>query len=257
MSDGKHVPVVRTVVALSDYARAAVRAWSAVSDIPPTKAAVAVLWAQYMAETGGRACWNWNIGNVKKADGDGFDYMMLRGVWEGVSAAEADRLVASGQATYDSSAGHKKVVAPRVAVVFQPPHRATWFRAYPDLAAAMQHHLQFLAKKRYAAAWPHVLAGDVVAFSKALRARGYFTASAEAYAALMRPSFESFMRSGAFERAVEELAVQDAAPTLPEFPPDEEPTEPSSRATLPWGGELGDDVAQATLDEITKRNGGA
>lgn len=254
MSDGQNVPVQRTVVALSDYARAAVRAWPAVSDLPPTKAAIAVLWAQYMAETGGRACWNWNIGNVKKADGDGFDYMMLRGVWEGVSQAEADRLVASGQAAYDSSAGHKAAVAPRAAVVFQPPHRATWFRAYPDLAAAMQHHLQFLAKKRYASAWPHVLAGDVAAFAKALRARGYFTASAEAYAALMRPAFDAFMRSGAFERAVDELAVADAAPTLPEFPEDEGPTQPSSRATLPWGGELADDIADATLREIAKRH---
>jgi hypothetical protein len=58
------VPTIRTPVSISEYARAVVRAWPVVESGVPSEAAVAVLHAQYMAETGGRACWNWNIGNV-------------------------------------------------------------------------------------------------------------------------------------------------------------------------------------------------
>jgi hypothetical protein len=257
-ADGKNVPVTRTVASLSDYARAVVRSWWAVGRGVPPKAAVAVLFAQYMIETGGRACWNWNIGNVKKADGDGFDYIMLRGVWEGVPQQEAIRLVSTGQATMDTSEAHKRAVAPRVPVLFQPPHRATWFRAYPDLTRAMEHHLQFLAKRRYAPAWPHVLAGDVSAFAQELKRRGYFTASAEAYTTGMLPHFDAFMRSGAFEKAVEEFGpgTEPTLPAPPDSGPESEPTTQSPRATLPWSGEVGDDIAQATLDDIAKRNGG-
>jgi len=188
---------VRTTPTLEAYVGAVVRAWP--EGEPCSAGACAVLWAQYMIETGGRACWGWNIGNVKASD-ISRPWHALRGVWEGVSAAEASRLVAAGEAVYDASTAHQRAVAPRVAVVFEPPHPATRFRSFDSLDEAMGEHLALL-RRRFARGWPGVLAGDVVAFARGLRAQGYFTASAEAYAAGMRAPFAAAMASDAFDIA--------------------------------------------------------
>jgi len=211
----QNVPVTRTVVSMRDYARAVLRGWHTVGQGLPKKQSIAVLWAQYMIETGGAACWNWNIGNVKHVPGDGYDYHMLKGTWEGVDKAVADALIAKGLAALDTNPSHVKAVAPRVCVVFQPPHPATWFRAYPNLDAAMLSHLTLLAKKRYASAWPHVLDGDYRAFATALRARGYFTATAEAYAKGMSGHYDSFVQSSVYEDERDALELIREAPTEP------------------------------------------
>jgi hypothetical protein len=213
------VPVTRTVVTLRDYVRAVVAAWSTISTDPCPKEAPAVLWAQYIAETGGSACWNFNIGNVKWTPGCGLDFMCLRGVWEGVTQAQASSLIAAGEAHADANASHGVAVgAGRVSVVFEPPHPATRFRAYPDLATAMASHLALLAK-RFAVAWPAVLAGDVDRFASALHSRGYFTASPLAYAGNMRRPFLDAMTSSAWNDATEAMG-QDAIVTVPALPED-------------------------------------
>jgi hypothetical protein len=48
---------------------------------------------------------------------------------------------------------------------------------------------------------------------------------------------------------------EPSAPALPAVE-DEPITQPSSRSTLPWGGELGDDIADAATRAITERNDG-
>jgi len=200
---------VRTTPTLEAYVAAVVRAWTDVEAC--SREACAVLWAQYMIETGGRSCcFNWNIGNVKASDLSR-PWHALRGVWEGLPALEAARLVARGEAVYDANAAHQRAVAPRTAVVFEPPHPATRFRAFDSLDEAMGEHLSLL-RRRFSRGWPGVLAGDVVAFAAGLRAQGYFTASAEAYAAGMRAPFAKAMASDAFERV--------RAETTPTEPPD-------------------------------------
>lgn len=207
----ERVPAVQTKATLQVYARACVRSWNHVATGVPLEASIAVLWGQYMVETGGEHCYNWNIGNVKKVDGDGYDYHCLNGVWEGVSPAAAKQLVDSGQAKYDDNEGHKKMVgASRVSVVFFPPHPATRFRAYRTLDMAMAHHLLFL-KKRFASAWQYVLSGDPVAFAKELGAHGYFTADPLQYARLMKPGFDAFIKATAYEDAVAEMQDEQKA----------------------------------------------
>lgn len=219
----ENVPVTRTVVSMRDYARAVLRGWYTVGQGLPSKATVAVLFAQYMIETGGAACWGWNIGNVKHVPGDGYDYHMLKGTWEGVDKAMADALIAKGLAVLDTNPAHQKAVAPRTCVVFQPPHPATWFRAYPNLDAAMASHLGFL-KKRYAPCWPFVEAGDYKGFAFALKAGrdgkpgtldDYFTATADAYAKGMSGHYNSFMSSAVYEDERDALELIREAPTEP------------------------------------------
>jgi len=197
------------------YVRAVIRAWPKVGTGVPSKEAVGVLWAQFSIETGGRACWGWNLGNVKKFPGDGYDYHCLNRVWEGVSKGMAQRLIESGQATADPSISHQKAVGVnRVSVIFNPPHPATRFRWFPNLDEAMEDHLVLLAKKKFSTAWPAVVAGDCTQFAKALRAKGYFTASADAYAKGMERSFKPYMASTAYEEAVAELNGEPS-PTAP------------------------------------------
>lgn len=232
----QQVPVVRTPVSMRDYARACIRAWRGLGDGPtPCKQAVAVLWAQYMIETGGKACWNWNIGNVKHVAGDGFDYMCLSGVWEGVTKIAADALVASGQAVMDPSGDHARAVgAGHVSVIFRPPHPATWFRAFQSLDEAMLEHLELLAKRRFSSAWPAVVSGNLEAFVAALKDRGYFTAAPSAYIAGMRRPFGEFLTSDVFNVEMDAYLRALDAETLPELPnPPSEPTRVTSAADMP------------------------
>lgn len=117
-----------------------------------SRASALLLCAQIQEETGWRACHCWNLGNVKHVPGDGHDYCQFR----------CSEIV-----------GGKEVF-------FDPPHPATSFRAYPSLAAACVDYLALL-RKRFAGAWPSVLAGDPHGFVRALATAHYFTASEELY----------------------------------------------------------------------------
>lgn len=197
MAADQNVPVVRTTFTLCDYCKAVLRAWKPLCGSWPSKAAVGCIWAQYALETGkGAFCWNNNIGNVKWSAGH--DYMMLRGTWEIV--------------------GGKRVV-------FEPPHRATWFNAYESLDDSMMGHLRLLKEQRYASCWPAIEAGDPGEFAVRLKAKGYYTAPVEDYARGLRAFHQEFMRATAFEEATRELDEAMAAETQPELELfDHEPT---------------------------------
>lgn len=213
--DGYLVPTVRTVVTAAEYARAVVLAWPRILGGAATKAAAGVLWAQYMIETGGAACWGWNIGNVKKRIGDGHNYQALKGVWEGSSPADAARKIAEGKAKPDNSADHAKAVGPgRVSIILDESDPGSWFRVYADLSEAMESHIQFLALGRYASCWPHVLAGDCKAFARSIHSNGYFSANPDVYGAGMARHFDRFMASDAFEAVA---PVDPLGETEPDF----------------------------------------
>ena len=185
----ENVPVQRTTFTLRDYSRAVLRAWKALCGGYPSKESVGCLWAQYAHETGkGAFCWNNNIGNVKYSPGH--DYMMLRGTWEIVAGKR---------------------------VVFEPPHRATWFNAYASLDEAMREHLQLLKEKRYASSWPAIEAGLPGEFAVRLKTRGYYTAPVEEYARALRAHHQDYMRSNAYGGALQDIYDAMEDDTQPEL----------------------------------------
>lgn len=193
------VPLKRTPIAMSDYARALLRAWRAELEALPAKASAGVLWAQYMIETGGSACWVFNIGNVKVTPGQvaaGVDWFDLPGTWEIING--------------------RRIVLPEG----DPGRR---FRAYASLDDAMVEHLRFLRNKRYKPAWPAVIAGDVMGFARMLKAAGYFTASANDYGNGMMWHFRKWMKSTAYDEAIAELLRAAEAPTEPQLPDEPDP----------------------------------
>lgn len=207
------VELVQTPITMEAFARALALAWRGELGALPTKEQAGVLWAHYGIETGAgpkAAAWNWNIGNVKHVPGDGHDFIMLPNTWEMV--------------------GGKRVV-------FQPPHPATWFRAFSSLDAAMVEHFRFLRSRKYGSAWEGVELGDCGLFARRLKAAGYYTADATAYTNGMLAHFRAWMRSDAFERALEGIAaepsviepgqlLEDAAIVHPRVPlPEREPRE--------------------------------
>lgn len=186
MSDGEYIPRVRTPITKAGFAEAVREAWFEAS-----REAIGTLWAQYALETGrGNACWDNNIGNVKHVSGDGHDYTMLTDVWEIIDGKK---------------------------VIFQPPHPQTWFRAYRTLGLGMEEHIAFL-RKRYAAAWEHVEAGDPDAFARALKAHGYFTGDLGIYARSLVSLLAEWMHDPATRAPSDTLTASPEAPTQPELP---------------------------------------
>lgn len=174
-------PVVRTPIGMKEFARAMIRTLQT-QGVTPSKEACGVFWAQYALETGaGGFCWNHNLFNHKCTEAmaaAGVPYMMLAGTWE----------IESG----------KKVV-------YQPPHPATWFRAYESFEAAMTHHIGAIQKGRYASSWPAVIAGDPELYATKIRERGYYTAPLADYVALMRAKFGPWMAATAYDEAMGEV----------------------------------------------------
>jgi hypothetical protein len=209
---------------MADYARALLRAWRDQLGTTPSKAGAGVLWSQYGIETGLQACWCHNIGNVKVTQAQidaGVDWFDLPGTWEMVGGR-------------------------RVVLLEGDPGRR--FRAFDSLEEAMGEHFRFLRGRRYAIAWPAVEAGDCAGFARRLKAAGYFTASAESYAAGMLAHHERWMRSHVWEDV-----LASEAPTEPELPaaePSDQEIKEAAFATLATRLEmLGDAVHDRGEDD--------
>lgn len=189
----KPMAVVKTPISMRDFALAMIRVLRA-NGITPSKEACGVFWAQYALETGaGGYCWNHNLFNHKVTAGmanAGVPYVMLANTWE----------IENG----------KKVT-------YQPPHPATWFRAFASFEAAMSHHIGVIQNGRYASSWPAVLAGDPELYARKIRERGYYTATLESYVTLMRAKFDPWMRSDAYDQAIAEVIEASEAETQPDL----------------------------------------
>ena len=179
------VPTVRTSYNGQQMIEGFVRGWFQQFGELPKKESIGVIWSQNALETGSTtSMWNNNIGNVKfvaskNPDNDnGLTYMMLANVWE----------IINGQK-----------------VIFQPPHPATWFRAFPTLADGVAFHLDFLKNHRYKASWVAVEAGNPTQFAHLLKVAGYYTASETDYANAMNAYFKKFMKDPTFDAVVAAL----------------------------------------------------
>ena len=155
-------------------------AWRRLLGNEPTRANLLVLLSHWAFETAfGRACHRYNLGNIKHRDGDGRDYVMFR----------CSEVVGGRQIWYD------------------PPHPATWFRAYASLGDGVLDYLVLL-RGQFGYAWPAVEAGDPADFSHRLKTRGYYTADEAVYTAGMERCLIQLDRQLGPDTAPD---VQDAA----------------------------------------------
>lgn len=152
---------VRTALDPEAVRKALTEAWILKFGVQPSSDSVTVLLSHIAQETGWRACWNWNLGNVKAAPGQ--DFCELVGVWE---------LDAHGH---------------RVDLAKGAP--GTQFRAFATLEMGVMAYLAVIAK-RFASAWPAVLAGDPHEYAVLLKKARYYTDSVEHYAQGLVSHFE-------------------------------------------------------------------
>jgi hypothetical protein len=185
-SNDREQNTTRTGAAPKDVDKLARKDWPEL-----TEAGARVLTAQFMAETGGGNCWNWNLGNVKAGPNE--KHMYLRGVREvyDESKGEAAVAAANGLAHLATEAELKRWGPPgegKVYVVYEPPHPQCRFKAYDSLEEGAQKWLEHM--KGIAAKDPELItalnSGDTDATAKLLKKHGYYTAAEKAYAAAMK-----------------------------------------------------------------------
>jgi len=181
----------RIQVTKEQYTEALIKAWFLMFEEYPKKSQIAVIFAQTMIETGLKAFWNNNVGNVKyapsKDPNDDIDkkYHMLKGTWEIINGKK---------------------------VIFDPPHPATWFRSFDTLAEGIEDHFKFLAGKRWKLAWSAVIEGNPTDFARKLKMQGYYTAPVEDYTKGVVLYFNQFMSSPMFD-ALNDAIRQEAQRT--------------------------------------------
>lgn len=179
------VLTVKTTCTQQELIKGFIEGWEKLFGSLPQKKCIAVLYAQNSVETGGNTnnMYNWNIGNVKyipskTSSDDDIQYMMLKNVWEIINGKK---------------------------VIYQPPHKATWFRSFPTLADGIAFHLDFLKNKRYKKAWSAIEAGDPANFAHLLKVANYYTAPEEDYVKSVTYFFNKFMKDNIFEKIVTSL----------------------------------------------------
>lgn len=183
------LPDKLTPVTKEDLIQAMWHAWVHYFGSVPTKESVWVVVAQTWLETGLKYCHNYNLGNVKSREGDGFDYQFFA-CNEVLSAKQAQAMVEASPDTVKITRYQGNGMA---VTWFYPKHPGCRFRAFGTLQEGAVDHLSLVAG-RFSKAWPHVVSGDVIAYSKALKAQRYYTADETTYTKGIKRCFDALSK---------------------------------------------------------------
>lgn len=150
---GQLIEAKKTVLSEGEAVYALREAWKKLYGEYPSNDSLALLYAQTALETGRwRSIWCYNFGNIKRSGDE--DYCMFR-----------CNEVINGKLEW-----------------FDPPHRQTWFRAYPSALDGAYDYICFLSqKKRYKSAWEAIKIGNPTLYSHNLKVAGYYTANETLY----------------------------------------------------------------------------
>lgn len=172
----KELPDLLTPVTPEDLLCGFWQAWLNFFGTVPTRESIWVLVAHVRRECGLKYVHNYNLGNIKSKDGDGYDYQFFPcgeelTESEAVRAAAADsRVVLLRKYAKDTAEGTKQMASVKVL----PKHPWCRFRAFETLQEGLQDHILTIYR-RFGAAWPAVLAGDPRGYSHALKVQKYYT----------------------------------------------------------------------------------
>ena len=168
---GNRVPRVQTPVSESQLVQAIIESWKELFSATPTKEQVTMVLAQNALETGHRkSMWNYNVGNITTSGKGSFNYIDDLTTNEQIKPGKWEK-------------------------------RNLKYRAYPTLKDGVVDYLKFLSGKKYAGAWTHIMNPNPVAFSKALKQIGYYTADEAPYTKQLKSLFDRFSKSNVYEKA--------------------------------------------------------
>ena len=156
-----------TILTEQVAAHALIDAWKRLYNEIPNEKQLSILLAQCILETGHfHFCKNFNFGNVKASNSyDGY-----------VQYYKASEIINGKE------------------VFFYPPHPQTRFRAFLSASDGAFDYILFLQNKRYAIAVTHLKNGDVIRYTTALSAAGYFTASLTKYLKIMQSLYNKTIK---------------------------------------------------------------
>lgn len=180
------LPAVKTEVTIQDMATAFYRAYYSFLRSHPKPESVKILLSHWALETGwGKSMWCYNVGNAKSTG--------VSGDWCFFKCNEILRTKsAEFQVARDPNLA--KITTRRAnscIVWFYPKHPYTRFRAFKTLEEGVYDHLKMLVRT-FTLAWPFVVAGDPVAYSKALKRQKYYTADEAQYTKVLRSVYSKF-----------------------------------------------------------------
>lgn len=173
------LPDKLTPLTKEDLLQAMWKAWMGYFGAAPKKESIWVILGHIMLETGLQHCHNYNLGNVKSKDGDGYDYQFF-GCGEEIPLSMANAWKAKDPALVVIKRVYEVKGKKMASVWLEPPHWASRFRAFDDILEGATDHIALLTK-RFTLAWPYVVEGDPAAFSHALKQQNYYTADEAQY----------------------------------------------------------------------------
>jgi hypothetical protein len=182
----QHVERVQTNISESQMAAAIIAAWKELFEQTPCKEQVSMILAHNNLETGSRKhMFNYNVGNITHTNGDGFDFWSTKD-WH-----------------WDQQ---------HTAKVFY----GAKFRSYPSLEAGVKDYIKLLSGKYYSSAWQHIVNPDPEAFSKALKAKGYYATDEKEYTAGIKSLFAQANKTDSYGAAMSgQIAPTMQASTTP------------------------------------------
>lgn len=188
MSD--RLPDKKTPVVKEEVLEALWRAWLHLFGTAPKRESIWILLAQTALETGWmKSCHNYNLGNVKSREGDGFDYCYFacnEVLKRSIAEEYARKSPTTAKVTKNRSDG-------KSVIWFYPDHPGCRFRAFHTLLEGSLDHIS-IVHKRFSKAWPALLTGDPKQYSHMLNQQGYYTADVNVYTSSLVSIFGSLKK---------------------------------------------------------------
>jgi hypothetical protein len=186
------IPAKKTPASKEQVIEALWKAWMGYFGSVPKKESIWVILGHIVLETGLKYCHNYNLGNVKSRDGDGYDFQFF-GCGEEIPLTMANAWKAKHPDLVTIKRVYEVEGKQMASVWVDPPHFASRFRAFDDILEGATDHIAILVK-RFTLAWPYVVDGDPTGFSHALKQQGYYTADEAQYTKTLVGTYTSISK---------------------------------------------------------------
>lgn len=183
----EELPDVKTEVTPQEMALALWEAYHRYFNSYPKKDSIKILLAQWALETGwGKSMHCYNVGNAKCRPNAEYNWCYFKcneilptvRLAEKLAAADPDKVKIT------------KLRSDGTCIVwFYPKHPWCCFKAFKTLEDGAYDHLKMVVKQ-FGRAWTHAVAGDPVAYSRALKKQGYYTADEASYTRTLKSVFD-------------------------------------------------------------------
>lgn len=153
--------------------------------VNPTRAAIELKLAHIHLETGLNACHNWNLGNIKAHPQDGQHWQFFA-CGEEIHESQLKGVQAMGTGLVQLVNRYLRAGEWMLSVRILPKHPWAKFAAFESIGDGMAFQLRYLKDPKHRGVLEALMSGAPGAYSAALGAVGYYTASPQVYASTLQ-----------------------------------------------------------------------